>query len=122
MIQLKNKLFKIAALGLIAVIVASFNNKRFAFDGGTISSPNITITGTPIPVVISATNASGCAGTITYQWQQSLDKINFFDILNATSNSYQSGLIVTTTHFRRRAICSGIDTVYTNNVATVTVQ
>ena len=121
MIQLKNKLLKIAALGLVAIILASFNNKQL-FEGGTISNPNITITGTAIPVIISATNASGCAGTITYQWQQSFDNANFIDISNATGNSYQSGLIITTTYFRRRAICSGSDTVYTNNVATVKVQ
>ena len=121
MTQVKNKHLKITALGLVAIILASFNNKKL-FDGGTISNPNITITGPAIPVIISATSASGCAGTVAYQWQQSFDRVNFVDISNATDSSYQSGPITIITHFRRKAICSGGGTVYTNNVATVTIQ
>ena len=119
MIQLKNKLLKIAALGLIAIIVASFNNKQL-FDGGIINNPNMVITANTRPPEITATNASGCAGTITYQWQQSPGGNNFINIPNATAVSYQPGLIITRIQFRRRAICS-IDTAYTNT-ATVMVQ
>ena len=122
MIQLKNKLSTIAILLLLTVIVVSFINKPFVFDGGTINNPNITITGTAIPVVISATSASGCAGTVTYQWQESIDNVNFIDISNATDTSYQSGPIMMNIHFRRKAICAGGDSAYTNNVATVTVE
>lgn len=122
MIQLKNKLSIIATLLLLTVIVVSFNEKPFVFDGGTIHNPNITITGTGVPVIISATSASGCAGTVTYQWQQSIDNVNFIDISNATDTAYQSGPIMMNTHFRRKAICAGGEYAYTNNVATVTVQ
>jgi len=122
MIQLKNKLATIAILLLLTIAVVSFNNKPFVFDGGTITNPNITITGTGLPVVISATSASGCAGTVTYQWQESIDNVNFIDISNATDTSYQSGPIMMNTHFRRKATCAGGDSAYTNNVATVTVE
>jgi hypothetical protein len=122
MIQVKNKLSKIAILLLLSVIIVSFHSKPFAFDGGTIHSPNITITGTTMPVIISATPASGCAGAVTYQWQQSIDNVNFIDIYNATDTSYQSGTIMATTYFRRKATCAGAESAFTNNVATVTVQ
>ena len=62
MIQVKNKLSTIAILFLLTIIVVSFNNKPFILDGGTITNPNITITGTGVPVIITATSASGCAG------------------------------------------------------------
>lgn len=121
MSQFKTRLSIIAGLFLLAAIVVSFNDKPFVFDGGTIHNPNITITETGLPVVISATSASGCAGTVTYQWQESIDNVNFIDISNATDTAYQSGPIMMNTHFRRKAICSGGDSAYTNNVATVTV-
>jgi len=120
MIQIKNKPLKIAALGLITVLLASFNNKQI-FNGGAINIPNMIITVNAKPPEITATNASGCAGTINYQWQQSPDGNNFIDILNATAVSYQPIVIITRTHFRRRAICSAVDTAYTN-VATIMVQ
>jgi len=122
MIQLKNKFLTIAILLLLSVIIASFKSKSFAFDGGTIHAPNITLTGTGIPVIITAKSASGCAGAITYQWQQSINSVSFVDILNATDSSYQSGPIMATTYFRRKATCAGTEVAYTNNVATVIVQ
>jgi len=122
MIQVKNKFSTIAIVLLLSVIIVSFKSKPLAFDGGTIHAPNITLTATGVPVIITATNASGCAGAITYQWQQSIDNANFIDIANATDSSYQSGPIMATTYFRRKATCAGTEVAYTNNVATVTVQ
>lgn len=117
---LKNKLSKFAMLFLIGVIVVSFNDKAFVFDGGTINNPNITIIGAAVPVVVTATSASGCAGAVNYQWQQSFDMVNFTDILNATDTLYQSVPVMNTTYFRRKAICGG-EYVYTNNIATIMV-
>lgn len=122
MILVKNKLSTIATVLLLSVTVASFKNKSFVFDGGAIHAPNITLTTTGVPVIITATSASGCAGAITYQWQQSINNVSFVDILNATDSSYQSGPIMTTTYFRRKATCAGSEMAYTHNVATVTVQ
>ena len=119
MIQLKNKLLKIAALGLFAVILVSFNNKQ-VLNGGIINNPNMVITVNTRPPEITATNASGCGGAITYQWQQSPGGNNFINIPNATTASYQPLLIITRAQFRRRAICA-VDTAYTN-IATIIVQ
>ena len=120
MIQIKNSLSKIAALLMIAAILVSFN-KNFVFDGGAIINPNMIIAANTTPPQITATSATGCSGTITYQWQQSPDGNNFINIPNATAVSYQPALIITRTQFRRRAICSAGDTAYTN-VAMVIVQ
>ena len=120
MIYLRNKLIKVAALVLIAVILASFNTKQ-VLDGGTIKNPNMVITANTTPPEISATNALGCATTITYQWQKSTDGANFIDILNATGASYQPGSTATTIHFRRKAMCQGGESAYTTNMATVII-
>jgi len=50
---------------------------------------------------IGANYPSGGLGGYTYQWQSSLDGVSWADISGATSIGYNSGLIITTTHFRR---------------------
>jgi hypothetical protein len=109
------------ALTLMAAIIVSFNKGHFVFDGGTIINPNMIIPPNSTPPEIRATNASGCRGSITYQWQQSRDGNNFIDMPNDTSVSCQPMSLATTTNFRRRAVCAGSDTAYTN-VAIVIVQ
>ena len=120
--RIKNSLSIIAILLLTSTIIISFQGKPVAFDGGTIHTADIILSGSGMPVIITASGASGCAGVVTYQWQQSIDNASFVDIANATDTSYQSGSIMATTYFRRKATCSGSEVVYTNNVATVTVQ
>ncbi len=122
MIQIKNNFSKICVLLFVAVTIASFNNKNFVFEGGTINNPNMVIAPNTTPPEITATNATGCGGTVTYQWQQSSDAINFIDVPNGAGASYQSGLLIKTTHFRRKATCQGGGTAYTSNVATIIVQ
>ena len=119
MTHLKNKLSKIATLLLVTVIAASFNNKAFVFDGGTINNSTIAIPSNTESPEITATNASGCGGTVTYQWQRSADGINFIDIPTATGAFCRPGKIMSTTYFRRKAICAGGEYAYTSNVATV---
>lgn len=102
-------------------MIVSFNDEHPVFDGGFIINPNMVIPANTTPPEIKPTNASGCGGTITYQWQQSYDTKNFIDMLNDTAASCQPAFVLTTTNFRRRAICAGSDTAYTN-VATVIVQ
>lgn len=121
MAHLKTSFLKITAFILITLIIVSFSNKKFALDGGSIINPNIVIASQTTPPEIKATNASGCAGTIIYQWQQSADGKNFIDIPNSSGASYQPIVLFTTTQFRRRAVC-GTDTAYTNNVATIIIQ
>src|SRR5437667_6247278 len=119
MIQLKNKLSKIAALLIVGIIIISFNNKPFVFDGGTINNTTIGIPSNTEPPEITATNASGCADTVTYQWQRSPDGINFINIPNATGIFCRPGRIMSTTFFRRKAICPGGGYAYTSNIATI---
>ena len=121
MIQVKNKIAKAGILALLVLIIVSFNYKPLAFDAGTIVDPSITVIGTTTSFTITATSASGCAGTVSYQWQQSSDTTNFIDIHNANSVSYLGESLLSTTYFRRKAICSG-EVAYTSNIAIVTVM
>ncbi|MCX6272509.1 MAG: hypothetical protein NTU44_15090, partial [Bacteroidetes bacterium] len=58
----------------------------------------------------------------TYQWQSSTDNSNFSDIANATSASYQPGLLSQTTYYRQnQTSASGCGTLTTNTV-TITVN
>jgi len=45
--------------------------------------------------------SSGGDGVYTYQWEMSTDKTNWSTITGATSETYQHGVLSTTTHFRR---------------------
>ena len=120
--RLKNNLSSICLLLFIAVLIASFNNKPFVFDGGTINNPNVVIAPHTAPPPITATDASGCTGTVIYQWQQSIDGKHFTGMPNANVASYNPGPLIKTTHFRRRAVCQGGGIAYTSNVATIIVQ
>jgi hypothetical protein len=119
MIQLKNNLSKIVALLLFTIIIVGFNKKHFVLNGGTINNPTISIPANTEVPEITATNASGCADTLTYQWQQSSDGTNFNDLPNATGAFCRPGRVMSTTHFRRKAICSSGEYAYTTNVATI---
>ena len=52
--------------------------------------------------ITSNTDASG-TGTITYQWQQSNDNINFFNVPLATDMFYDPPVLYQTSYFRRMA-------------------
>ena len=71
------------------------------------------------------TNAATQDGTITYQWESSIDNgANWSTISMATSATYTSGVLTQTTQFRRKDI-STLNSVACNantNVLTVTVQ
>ena len=75
------------------------------------------------PGLISVGPATGGdgSGAIQYQWQRSTDGTNWSNISGgATSVSYNSGFLTTTTWFRRQAIVSELSptnkTVYSNEV------
>jgi hypothetical protein len=122
MARLKNNLSGICLLLFIVVFIAGFTGKHFVFDGGTINNPNVIVAPNTTPPPITATDASGCNGTVIYQWQKSTDGKHFTGMPNANEASYKPGPMIKTTQFRRRAICPGGGTVYTNNVATIVVQ
>lgn len=118
--HLKNKLSKTLPAILIVLLV-SFNSKPFALNGGTINNANIVVAANTEAAEITATAATGCTDTLTYQWQRSFDRENFIDIPGATTASYKPGLVTATSHLRRKAICQGGDFAYTTNVATIVV-
>jgi hypothetical protein len=47
-------------------------------------------------------NCSGADGNYSYLWQQSLDNVNFTDILGATNQNYQPAALSQTTYYRLR--------------------
>jgi gliding motility-associated-like protein len=53
------------------------------------------------PTTIGGSTPSGGNGTFTYQWQSSVDNVNFTDISGATSNDYTPPQLTTTTYYRR---------------------
>ncbi|HET9503631.1 MAG TPA: T9SS type A sorting domain-containing protein, partial [Hymenobacter sp.] len=81
---------------------------------GTIvpSLASICVGGTATLTLTGAANGS-------VQWQQSTDNVTFTDISGATSASYTSGVLTSTTYFRARTSCNAA--VATSNVATITI-
>jgi len=47
--------------------------------------------------------ATGGSGTVTYQWQSSIDGTAWTDISGATNQNYTTGVLTADTYFRRRA-------------------
>lgn len=72
------------------------------------------------PTAFTQTSAPiGGNGSITYQWQSSINNINFTSIAGATAATYDAPLITQTTYYRRVAITSGCSA--TSNTVTVIV-
>lgn len=88
--------------------------------GGCVTTaPQYLLFGTT-PGTINATAASaGVAGTYLYQWQKSIDSINFVDIAGATSQNLGfSSPLAQTTWFQRKTM-SGAEVAYTAKVVVV---
>ena len=77
---------------------------------GTITSSTATVCSGDIPAVITA-SAANASGTITYQWQQSLDNINYSNISGATSQNYTPTVALASTTFFRRTARSTLNSV-----------
>ncbi len=85
-----------------------------AVQGGTLSPATQTVQ-LNANAAIAATAGSGgsCGTSVAYQWQQSFDNVQFFDIPGATSTAYTPLEMKFQTYFRRRTTC-GIYTVFSN--------
>lgn len=89
--------------------------------GGQVSPIDQTICEEETPLLIEV-NSMPEAPFLTYQWQSSIDGINFTDIETAsTAVSYQAENVTQTTHYRRvtflsEELCSAISEVHTLNV------
>ena len=77
---------------------------------GTITSSTATVCTGEVPAVISGSSASA-SGTISYQWQQSLDNINYTDISGATGQNYIPTVALASTTFFRRIARSSLNSV-----------
>jgi len=66
------------------------------------------------PNEFSVTAASGGTGTLSYQWQSSINNGTWIDISGATSAGYNPPTLTATTYFRRRAKRSECDWVSSN--------
>jgi gliding motility-associated-like protein len=91
---------------------------------GTIQSTNPTICNNTIPSQVISNTAVPSGGTggnssISYQWQRSLDRINWTNIIGATSSTYsETNKLTDTTYYRRKdAMGPGsCDSIYTTPV------
>ncbi|MCX6268972.1 MAG: hypothetical protein NTW16_16730 [Bacteroidetes bacterium] len=70
------------------------------FAVGRIDSPQTICTGTA-PAELTGTSPTGGSGTYTYQWQQSVNNVDFADISGATDLNYLSGTLSATTYYRQ---------------------
>jgi hypothetical protein len=86
-------------------------------DAGAINSDEEDCGSFNPSIITEATVPSGGSGSVDYQWQSSTDGINWEDIPEANSDTYDPLTITQTTHFRRgvkRSHCP--DWLYSNEV------
>ncbi|GAB3635885.1 hypothetical protein GCM10027422_14750 [Hymenobacter arcticus] len=88
--------------------------------GSIAASQAVCAGGTPAPLN-SATEAGGGTGTVTYQWQSSLDNTTWADIAGAAGATYVPGPLTATTYFRRQASSGTACAPAFSNVLTITV-
>jgi hypothetical protein len=83
---------------------------------GTVTTNNnaLCISGTTTLTLTGAANGS-------IQWQQSADNVTFTDISGATSATYTTAVLTSTTYFRAQVRC-GTQPAATSNVSTITVS
>ena len=88
-----------------------------AFDVGQIAMPEFICYNSIPNQLLSVKDATSVNGAITYQWQVSTNNINWTNIQNATSASYQPpGALTSSLYYRRQAISS-----VTNNINQITI-
>ncbi|MCA6453979.1 MAG: gliding motility-associated C-terminal domain-containing protein, partial [Chitinophagaceae bacterium] len=83
---------------------------------GAIASSQTICSGVVPDVLTSVADASGGAGTIRYQWQQSLDSIQFTDITGANSAGLTLVAHTKNIYYRRMAYTTNDSSVYANIV------
>ena len=88
--------------------------------GSIAASQVLCANDTPQPFTSTAA-ATGGTGTISYQWELSLDNSAWGPISNANGPTYASGALSVTTYFRRRASSGTACAPVYSNVVTVTV-
>ncbi|MFM9026882.1 MAG: hypothetical protein ACKOQ6_02685, partial [Bacteroidota bacterium] len=105
-------------LAAVSSLCGTFNT----INVGSISG-NQTLCSSANPASFTSVSAASGTGTITYQWQQSSDDINYTDIAGATSATYDSGPLSSDTWFRRVDISTlnGVQCTANTNSVKITI-
>ena len=106
----------------ICSFIFNADGSQSNFNPGVIGSDQSICAGSTPATLTSSSAASGNAGTLTYQWQQSTTSAadGFTNISGATSATYSPGALTQTTYFQRIAN-DGTTISASSNVITVTV-
>ena len=93
-------------------------------DGGTIGSAQTICTSTSPTELSNVASPTGHVGTLTYQWQSSIDNISFANINDATLSTYAPGNLTEDTWFKRltKVECAAGWSSAESNVVKVTVN
>ncbi len=86
---------------------------------GAIASSQTICSGVAPDALTSTTDASGGAGAIRYQWQQSLDSLQFTDITGANASGLTLSAHTRNTYYRRVAYTANDPAVYSNTVGMI---
>ena len=88
---------------------------------GTIGT-NQTICYNAAPVLLTTITGPSAGVVINSQnWMKSEDATEWSDISTATSDTYQSGVLIKTMYFRKKMVTAGNGTIFTN-IVTITVN
>ncbi|MGF7082372.1 gliding motility-associated C-terminal domain-containing protein [Mucilaginibacter sp. UYCu711] len=92
-----------------------------AVGNNTLTAPTATsFCGPAFGGDITGTSAGGAG--FSYQWQQSTDNVNFTDIAGANRLTYNTGLVSTTTYYRRLVTGGSCGTPSPSNVVAITIS
>ena len=110
-----------AGCGNTTTATVTINGVIIPLTPGTIAVDQTICSGSTASGFTSSSSAVGGTGSITYQWQQSTNNVNFTNIPGATSATYAAGALTQTTYYRRAASTSTDAAVFAGPV-TVTVK
>ncbi len=89
--------------------------------GGTIED-NQEIEYNTTPTVLKGTEASGGDGSYSYQWQKSINGVDWINIAAAHDINYQPEILTQTTRYRRVATSGSCGEAYSNIVVIMTIS
>jgi hypothetical protein len=101
-------------------VATSFVNNP---SGGVIGSDQTICSGSA-PSSFTVLNTASGLGSLTYQWESSIDNVNWTVIAGATATTYTSGSLTQTTYFRRMVTSTynGLGCTAYSNTIVVTVN
>ncbi len=108
-----------SCVGISNSILLNVTGSSNLLPGSIGSNQNICMSGDPA-LLTQLSAPSGGAGTYTYQWQSSLDEIDFSNISGAISSTYDPGVISQTKYYRRVTISNGCSDVSNNAKVLIT--